>query len=349
MDKKRFYLLHEYYSPSHYHALKYLLEENDYKLLFYEIPTVRSFIYLFLPNKDKRFFRNFFFLFRMCFSSGQKVILGIAPYNWLLLPLLFVLRKHQLYYHTSYSCWDGTRMAHSVLVSSSVLKKWKLFTKERVRHIFAVSNKTRDELIKNGYAKTDKISVVNHSYTEKVFPSPHRIKDKSFLYVGRLTENKGIIELLDLFAKKTDNSQLTVIGSGNLEKNVRSYEQRYSNIHYRGYVAGFSNLIPLYKANSFLLLNSHRSNSWEELFGMVIIEAMACGCIPITTNHPGPKEIITDGVNGLICPEGAISNGIEKALLFSQHKYEKMRNSAIIKGSEYYYKNLAYRWKAILE
>jgi len=41
----------------------------------------------------------------------------------------------------------------------------------------------------------------------------------------------------------------------------------------------------------------------EELFGISIIEGMACGCVPLTTDHSGPKEIITSGINGFISKE----------------------------------------------
>lgn len=340
MSEKEVYILHEYYTPSHYYALRYLVENNGGQLKYYVVPSLRQ---------RRSLFRNLFFLVRMLFTRNKKVVLGIAPFNWRLLPLLLILRNHQLYYHTSYSCWDGTRMAHSAFVSKRVLRVWKHFTNSKVKHIFAVSTKTRDELVKNGYSTFDRISIVNHSYIEKVYPIENRPKDKCFIYVGRLCANKGIRELLDYFAQKGNDIHFTLVGNGELKELVMQYEQHYSNIRYLGYISGFSNLIPLYEANSFLLLNSQRTDSWEELFGMVIIEAMACGCIPIATNHPGPKEIITDKIDGFICPENGIAEGIESALRLSQRDYESMRNAAIQKGAGYYWGNMASRWNSILD
>jgi glycosyltransferase involved in cell wall biosynthesis len=46
------------------------------------------------------------------------------------------------------------------------------------------------------------------------------------------------------------------------------------------------------REHDVLLLPSLRTDGWEELFGMVIIEAMACGVVPITTDHVGPREIL---------------------------------------------------------
>ena len=83
------------------------------------------------------------------------------------------------------------------------------------------------------------------------------------------------------------------------------------------------------------------------LFGMVIVESMACGCVPITTNHPGPMEILTNEKDGIICEEGAIEEAIIKAIEMDGHKYAFMRSHAIEKGHGYYCDLMAHRWDKI--
>ena len=123
----------------------------------------------------------------------------------------------------------------------------------------------------------------------------------------------------------------------------------YKNIHYVGYVKGLKNLLPYYYGNCFLILNSHRINGWEEFFGIALIEGMACGCVPITTNHTGPMEIIHDTIDGFIYEEGEIDKGVKECLEMSNERYKAMRESAINTGRSYYCENKAPSWSKILE
>ena len=82
---------------------------------------------------------------------------------------------------------------------------------------------------------------------------------------------------------------------------------------------------------------------------MVIIEGMTCGCVPITTDHIGPKEIISQNIDGIICSEGDIFSGIQKAIDMNNFDYQVMRKNAIEKGQKYYYELMSTRWEKIFE
>jgi len=56
-------------------------------------------------------------------------------------------------------------------------------------------------------------------------------------------------------------------------------------------------LAPLYQG-AYALINPIR---WEEPFGLVMIEAMACGTPVIASHHGSVPEIITHGKTGFIC------------------------------------------------
>ncbi|WP_099351667.1 N-acetyl-alpha-D-glucosaminyl L-malate synthase BshA [Fredinandcohnia onubensis] len=86
------------------------------------------------------------------------------------------------------------------------------------------------------------------------------------------------------------------------------------------------NLAELYSISDLKLLLSEK-----ESFGLVLIEAMACGVPTIGTNVGGIPEVIEDGVDGYICELGDIKDIAKKAinLLSDFELHKKMSNQAI--------------------
>lgn len=345
MKQQKVYVLHEYGAPSHYNALVELGNQRGFKVEF-RIFNPKTIAGKILRGKFREAFDSVSFLLSLPFRKQQKIVLGIAPFNKLLYPLAYILKKHKVYYHTSYTFWDGSIMAHPTS-SKKVIDFWHKFIDSKVSHIFAVSKKTKDELIRNKFSVPEKISIVNHSYNEHIAPIEHD-KDNTFIYVGRLSEVKGIPELLSIF-KDRPEAQLTIVGAGELEPLVKKYAEKYPNIMYLGYIHGLSNLIPIYQKHSFLIMNSQRTTSWEELFGIAIIEGMACGCVPITTDHSGPKEIITPCVDGFISKEKEISTSIDNAISFTDDVFQKLRINTIDRGLSFHASTMSNKWKKFLE
>lgn len=281
---KRIFVCHEFYTPSHYTALEYLANENGYKVVYCE-PNIYHELRCCRRSQfaRSRFFHNLFWTIFLLLTSGRKVVIGMAPYNPFLKWILLVLRGHELFYHSSYSCWDGSRFAHEG--SDEDKRLWKEFTSHRIKHFFAVSQKTKDEVVKNGFCLKENVSIVNHSYNIDI--STDKLCDLSptFICVGRLNEQKGIEQLLNIFSRHPE-ARITFVGNGILEPLVKEYESKFENIKYLGFVKGLSNLVPIYKQHSFLVLNSIKTSAWEELFGMALYEGMACGCIPLANSHP---------------------------------------------------------------
>lgn len=348
---KTIYVLHEYGAPTHYIALEHLATKHQTKVIYREfriLLLLKSWMkHPWRLTKLRRCLINIFFLCSLFFRQPAKIVIGIAPFNHLIGGMMFLLKRHEVYYHTSYSCWDGTRYAHKPK-NERVVSLWRRFTSSYVRHIFAVSEKTKSELINNGFATEERITVVNHSYRERIEAEPDARRTKSFIFCGRMIASKGIEQLLEYFAAHPDCT-LTLVGRGALDPLVSECVRQHNNIIHTGYIKGLANIIPYYRKASYLLLNSQRTPGWEELFGITLIEGMACGCVPITTDHPGPKEIITDGIDGVICREGEITAGIDKALSFTDEEYAGYRRNAIDTGRKYYCEDMAERWRAIFQ
>lgn len=348
---KNVIILHEYGSPQHFHGLTYLLREKGYKYSYYEVEFITQLklaIRLLSFNYLYRGIRNLLFFLTFPFRRKTKVILSVAPYNKKLVWLRKLLKCHEAYYFTSYTTWDQSIYVHSYDNNPKIISEWHNFLLDDINHTFAVSNKTKVEMLKNGFAKENKISVVNHSYTTLISPEFDRKKGNVFISASQMAQHKGIEELLLYFAEHQD-LRLILVGKGPLVPLVNTYTEKYSNIEYRGYISDQKKLFDVYQEANFFILNSHKTKTWEELFGMVLLEASACGVIPVATNHSGPCEIINDGVNGFICKEGEITKGIEKCVQMNDLEYKSFRDNAIKNGQQYYVKEISKKWIKILE
>ena len=343
------YIVHEYGAPSHFYALDHLLATHGIPSDRYELNILgqaKEAVKTLFVRPFLRMWHNIGFILSLPLLKPSKVVLGLAPYDRTLVLLRPFLKRHQVYYFTSYTCWDGTRQVHRSGPRS--VATWRDFLRLDVDHIFAVSDKARTELIRNALASPSRVTVVGHSYVARpMAPAAHK-KDKLFITVGSLDSRKGIEELLSCFSTRPD-AHLTILGKGPLEGLVKKAEAACPNIRYGGYVTDQDELFDMYRKHSFFILNSKRTPDWEELFGMVLIEASACGLVPLAPDHAGPREILRNGENGILFEEGNVSSTVDECLGWSEERYGRIRDAAIENGGRYSVENVANRWEKVLE
>lgn len=343
------YVLHKNGANSHYIALEYLLKRNNIELQYFEFSVLSkawkaltSFNFGLLKKQRE----NFSFLSSLLFSTNKIIVLGIAPFDHKLGFLLKLLKHHQVYYHTSWVSWDGSFHPKSVKNAQKDYRVWKLFLTENVRHIFCVTEASKQQLIDNYNLPENRISVVYHSLPETFQTSLEVSKKKnSFLYTGRLVEQKGLEEMLNFFAKHPE-AWLTIIGDGKQRKMVEDFASSHPNIKFRSFLKNREELKRAYAEHSYFLLNSKRSKKWEELFGISILEAMSQGTIPIASNHPGPREIITQET-GFLFEEHKLAIAVEP--LFAESPAEEMSRNCVKRASLFFPEALAPKWHPILE
>lgn len=117
-------------------------------------------------------------------------------------------------------------------------------------------------------------------------------KSSYYLYVGRLTEEKGLRVLLEAFA--INQLPLVIVGTGPLADVVTEYASRYQHITFKGEQKK-KQIVELLDQAKALIFPS----LWYETFGMVVIEAFSRGIPVITSNHGNMKNLVTDQYNGL--------------------------------------------------
>lgn len=185
---------------------------------------------------------------------------------------------------------------------------------------------------------------------------PFRIDEKSdlstkrVLSIGRYAYDKGNDLLLQAWAiieKQNPDWTLDIYGNGNREPYQKQmielgvYQHR---CHLFGPVADVKKE---YLSSSVFVLSSR-----FEGFGLVIIEAMACGVPVIAFDcENGPRSIITDGENGFLIPPFDISLFAEKVMLLMRDKELRCRMGANAQkaASQYEIDRIGQQWKQLFE
>ena len=153
-------------------------------------------------------------------------------------------------------------------------------------------------------------------------------KDKYFLFLGRLSNEKGITTLVKAF-KECPDSKLIVAGTGPLEKELIQYKEqnKLNNIYFVGYKSG-EELQELKKKAYFVIVPSE----CYENNPMAIIEAYAEGVPAIGANIGGIPEIIISNKTGFTFEMGntaSLAEMIQHASSLSVQEYKTMSENSI--------------------
>jgi len=193
------------------------------------------------------------------------------------------------------------------------------------KRIITISN-DNDELVRSLFPDcADRTVYMQNGYDpDRFYPEPMTrdgikelfdvtLQKKLVLFVGKLAHFKGIDVLIDavpLYEGERPGEIVTVIaGDGELAAQLRKQakDNNTENVHFLGHL-DISQLRGLYSTADVSVVPSRR-----EPFGLVAVEALACGCPVIATNQGGLPDIINDDVGALVDVDDAF--GLSAAIL----------------------------------
>lgn len=201
---------------------------------------------------------------------------------------------------------EGLRAADAVLVENSRMRK-------HAEHAVAGGRTT----VSMAYPGVD---------CDFFVPSPLRAaqlrKDPCILFVGRLSDPRKNLGLLarayrNLCRSQPGSPPLVLAGLGDLLPAASAEFEKLADPSRVCVINGPSQreLLELYQRASCVVLSSH-----EEGFGMVLIEAMACGVPVVATRCGGPEEIVTEGIDGYLVALGDNESDVENLLAQRLHE-----------------------------
>lgn len=210
---------------------------------------------------------------------------------------------------------------------------------EKCKRIITISKENNEEVIKAYPEAKGKTTIIKNGYDKNVFYLKRYSKRKVLeelninkkykkivTFAGRLTHNKGVDVLLKAAKEYENDKVLTLIAGGGTvydELYELSKKLELKNVVFLGNQTHDS-LRKIYNISDVLAVPSR-----EEAFGLVALEALACGLPVIGTNSGGMKDFINQEVGFLIdvdSPEmlaDKIKGVLNKEVNFKRRKIAK--------------------------
>lgn len=188
------------------------------------------------------------------------------------------------------------------------LRTLELLYAKRVSQFIAVSDVTKQRIIKDLGVEPERIHTIFNGVDTKLFCVPSeseaekRYSMPTVVYMGRMMAKKGIhvlIKAMPRILDKKPDTRFLFVGGGQLlfyREMVRKMGIPEENYSFVGHVGYYERAKILREASIFV------NPSFFELCSLSILEAMSCGVSVVASNVGGNPEMIEKGKNGLLVP-----------------------------------------------
>ena len=171
----------------------------------------------------------------------------------------------------------------------------------------------------------------------------------SYVCVAALIPRKGILQLLDAWVSMPEdfiqNNELHLIGSGPLEGEIAGRIKAHPQAHIflRGSM-NYQSVSEFMQCSDILVLPT-----LEDVWGLVVMEAMACGLPVLTTPYAGAKELVQEGETGYIFDVQDPASIRDTLARMSGSDYREMGQKARERIGDYSNENVMRKTAEILE
>ena len=161
----------------------------------------------------------------------------------------------------------------------------------------------RRELVARGFAHMHVVGGGVDLVRFRPLPRSSRAQPRA-LFVGRVAVEKGLVD----FLAAPMRMQKVVAGDGPSRSEL---QRRYPEVSFRGYLRG-EDLVRAYVDADVLVFPSR-----TDTFGLVMLEAMACGTPVAAYSVTGPRDVVENGISGVLHEDLALA--AERALLLDRN------------------------------
>lgn len=222
----------------------------------------------------------------------------------------------------------GTAVEKGDFLSKILILMYK-FAFRRISCVFC-QNQQNYDFVKEKCIAKDKLKLIPGSgvnlkrFKIEEYPKNEKLK---FLFIGRIVKEKGIeqyLEMAENIKNKYKNVEFGIVGRFDDKKYKNEIEklEREDVVKYYGE----QNDVRPFIAKSCCIIHP---TFYPEGMSNVLLEASATGRPVITTNRPGCKEIVEDGVTGFLVEERNVKELFETVKKFIQIPYEEKKKMGL--------------------
>jgi glycosyltransferase involved in cell wall biosynthesis len=224
--------------------------------------------------------------------------------------------EHSLWSGVRHGCYRESRAATAAVAFMIGWHRRARTWSQQVDRFIALSEFSRTKFVAAGFP-AEKITVKPNFVDPD--PGPRGVPGDYALFVGRLSPEKGVANLLAAWEQIPGSFPLHIVGDGPERTKLETYVQqrRLQSVKFLGQLSR-EETIALMKRASFLVVPSI---SYEN-FPMAIAEAFACGTPVLCSRLGGMKEIVSDGFTGLHVEPGSVGDLSKKIRWAIAHSAE---------------------------
>jgi glycosyltransferase involved in cell wall biosynthesis len=199
-----------------------------------------------------------------------------------------------------HGCYRGSAVATVPLALSWMANKRRWWSS--VSRFLCISEAQRQTLVANGMPAellTVKYNFVPDTEVRRTGPGEH------LLYLGRLTEEKGVRLLMAAWDKVSGKLgvPLVIAGAGPLADDVAAWAADRHDVSFVGLQDKAASRALIARSVAVVV-----PSQWLETFGLVVVEAMAAGVPAVVAGHSSLAELVSDGVTGITHQPGDASS-----------------------------------------
>jgi alpha-maltose-1-phosphate synthase len=201
--------------------------------------------------------------------------------------------------------WKADQLGSGYLLSSWIEKT----AVQAADRVIAVSAGMREDILRYFQVDPAKVVVMHNGIDPDRFKRTDKkdalaalgVRAPYVLFVGRITDQKGIFDLLAAAPHLPNDVQVVLCASApdtpEIEERLRRTVPRHPNVHWINRMVPVDQVVQLYSHASVFVCPSV-----YEPFGLINLEAMACGTAVVASAVGGIVEVVEDGKTGILLP-----------------------------------------------